>query len=54
MPKVEFSALIKEVKAKALVSLDKGYEVKIQGSNPEMAKLTQTPADGEVKITIEW
>ena len=51
---VEFEALIKEVKAKALASLDKGYEIKIQGENENMFKLAQAPADATVTVRVEW
>jgi hypothetical protein len=52
--KIELQALIKEVKAKALVSLDKGYEVKLQGEDIVMADLAKAPADQKAKIMVEW
>ena len=52
--KVEFSALIKSFTSKALVSLDKGYEVKVWGENPQMMKLVDAPADREVRVLVEW
>lgn len=54
MPEVKFNAIIREVKVKALVSLDKGYQAIIQGENPEMKKLADAPADGEVEIMVKW
>lgn len=51
---VTFNAIVREVKVKALMSLDKGYQVIIQGENTEMSKLVDAPADGEVKVTISW
>ena len=51
---IEFTALVKEFKAKALQSLDKGFEVKLQGGAPIMFLLAQAPADQEVKVRIEW
>lgn len=51
---IEFIALIKEVKSKALVSLDKGFEVKLQGSDKIIAKLFDAPADQEVKFKAIW
>ena len=52
--KVKFDALVKECKSKALVSLDKEYEVKLQGANLNMALLAHAPADNQVKVTVEW
>lgn len=52
--KVEFSALVKGFSSKALLSLDKSFEARLQGIDPEMMKLAAAPADREVKITIEW
>lgn len=52
--KVNFLALVKEVKVKALISLDKGFEVKLQGEDFAMAELVNAPADNSVKVTIEW
>lgn len=51
---IEFKALVKEFKSKALQSLDKGFEVRLQGGNPLMSLLAQAPADNEVKVRIEW
>ena len=50
---IKFRALVKEVKAKALVSLDKGFEVKLQGDS-KMAVLVDAPADKEVEVVIKW
>lgn len=50
--KYKFKALIKKVTSKALVSLDKGYEVILQGGDKEMGKLIDAPADKEVEICI--
>ena len=52
--KLEFKALVKEYKAKALVSLDKGHEVKLQGGSSVMADLAKAPADKEVNVIVEW
>ena len=52
--KVEFQALVKELKSKALVSLDKGFEVKLRGEDPNMGLLAFAPAGTTAKITIEW
>jgi hypothetical protein len=51
--KIEFEALVKEFKAKALQSLDKGFEVKLQGESKNMEWLVKAPADRTVKVTIE-
>ena len=51
---VNFTALVKEFKSKALQSLDKGFEVKLQGENPVMVLLAQAPANQEVNVKIEW
>ena len=51
---VQFNALIKQVKSKALVSGDKGYEVLLQGESPYMGLLVNAPADRQIicKITL--
>lgn len=54
MTEVRFNAIIREVKIKALASLDKGFQVVIQGENPEIKKLADAPADGEVEIMVKW
>jgi|GEM_PF-6125592 len=54
MIKIKFSALIKQVTSKALVSLDKEYRVLLQGGDKEMAKLTEAPADAEVEVSISY
>ena len=53
MKEVEFNALVKEVKVKALVSLDKGVAVILQG-DANMAQLVEAPADKEVKVIVRW
>ena len=54
MIEARFKAIIREVKVKALASLDKGFQVIIQGENPEISKLVDAPADGEVEIIVRW
>ena len=54
MPKIQFTAIVKEVKCKALVSLDKGYEIRLQGEEAEMGKAMDVPADQTANVTIEW
>ena len=51
--KIEFEAMVREFKSKALVSLDKGYEVKLQGDRG-MSELVHAPADANVKVVIMW
>ena len=53
-PKVKFKALIKKVTSKALASLDKGYQVTLQGGDRRMAELVNAPADEEVEITVKY
>ena len=48
----KFRALIKKVSSKALVSLDKSYQVLLQGEDKGMAALIDAPADQELEITI--
>lgn len=52
--KVEFRALVKECKGKALASLDKGFEVKLWGEDEKMGLAMFAPAGKTVAITIEW
>jgi len=51
---VKFKCLVKEVKMKNLVSLDKGFEVKLQGEDKDMIFLSAAPADTIVNVTINW
>ena len=51
--KIVFSALVKEVFAKALVSGDKGYRVILQGEDPNMFAAGAFPGDQQVRVTIE-
>jgi len=51
--KVVFSALVKEVFIKALVSGDKSFRVVMQGDDIAMAQAGAFPADQHVKVTIE-
>ncbi len=51
---IEFRALVKKVTSKALVSLDKSYQVILESEDKDMGKLVNAPADREVKIIVEY
>lgn len=48
----KFRALVKKVSSKALVSLDKSYQILLQGEDKSMAALVNAPADQEAEVTI--
>ena len=50
----KFRALVKEVHSKALVSLDKSYQILLQGEDDRMAELINAPADQEAEIIIKY
>ena len=50
----KFNALIKKVSSKALVSLDKSYQILLQGEDNRMAALIEAPPDQEAEITITY
>ena len=54
MVQVEFKALIKQVKSKALVSLDKSYEIILQGEAKAMGELVKAPSDEMVEVVISY
>ncbi len=54
MPEVKFKALVREVKAKALVSLDKGFSFMAQGEDENIKRLMDAPADQECLWTVSW
>jgi len=54
MVEIRFRALIKKVGSKALVSLDKSYQILLQGEDKRMAELINAPADQEAKVTIKY
>ena len=51
---VKFQAIVKEVKIKALASLDKGFSVLLQGEDTNMGYLVNAPADKTAIITVHW
>lgn len=56
---VMLKALVKEVKTKALASLDKGLEIKLQsniipGDEDILKGLSGVPSDGEVTVILKW
>jgi len=52
--KVEFIALVKEVKDKALVSGDKSYRAMLETHDAGIKGLMDAPADAMVTVTVEW
>lgn len=50
---VEFIAVIKEVKAKALVSLDKSYRLTVETEDSGILEVGRWPADETVSVHIE-
>jgi len=52
MSEITFNALIKKVTVKSLASLDKGYEVVLQGEDKGMSKLVDAPSDEQVTIKV--
>ena len=51
---IHFQALLKKVSGKALISLDKEYDVLLRGGNSIMGLLFQAPSDAEVDVVIKW
>lgn len=50
---VVFTALVKEVRSKALVSGDKSVRILLETEDLESLKSAMLPSDASVKITIE-
>jgi len=50
----KFRALVKEVHSKALVSLDKSYQILLQGEDSQMGELINAPADQEAEVIIKY
>ena len=50
----QFRALVKKVGSKALVSLDKSYQILLQGEDGRMSGLINAPADQEAEITVKY
>ncbi len=50
--KIEFVAIVKEVKSRALVSLDKSYRVTIETEDVSALGVGAWPADETVSVTI--
>ena len=51
---IEFRALVKKVTSKALVSLDKSYQVVFEGEDKEIGKLIDAPADETVIVSVKY
>lgn len=49
----EFSAEIKEVKSKKLVSNDIEYSIRLTTNNPNILSLAVVPADSLIKVIIQ-
>jgi len=49
----EFIAVVKEVKAKALVSLDKSFRITLDSEDAATMQIGTWPADETVKVKIE-
>ena len=54
MPTITFTARVKRVQCKNLSSLDKGYEIVLQGEDPNMIQASGCPADSEVNVSISY
>ena len=58
MPEVILRALVKDVRNKSLASLDKGFEIKLQGDGKAhlaaLENLVGAPSDAEVEVKITW
>lgn len=50
--KIEFIGIVKEVKAKSLVSLDKSYRIVIETEEKILLQSGSWPADETVSVTI--
>ena len=53
MDVIEFIAQVKEVKAKALVSLDKSYRILLETEDASVLEVGKWPADETVSVRIE-
>ena len=54
MTKIEFKAIVKDFNSRALVSLDKGYQIKLITSDKRVKGLIEAPADKEITCQISW
>jgi len=52
--KIEFSAEIREVKSKKLISNDIEYKVTFNSSDPVVLDLGKIEADRVVKVSVEY
>jgi hypothetical protein len=49
---VEFVSIVREVRAKSLVSLDKSYRIMLETEDPNVVELGRWPADETVSVKI--
>jgi len=50
--KIEFIGVVKEIRAKSLVSLDKSYRVLLETENPDVLDAGRWGGDETVSVTI--
>lgn len=51
---VKFKALVKKFTAKALVSLDKSYQILLETGDKEVIGLADAPADREMEVIVSY